>query len=227
MRKHMPKIWPYHRLKINIIAQHDQLSTTINILQPHVNKFQIDIITHYGWTTDQYKPIQILKSIQILFPYFEMSWIESLHKNGVQELSSQVKCRSCLNSAGLFEFFDSFDWFCVVWKLFTFKKMPQLWTLMVSLGKKQLGSTSPWIVPRLVPHMKHLHTCLAEIFSFVTNSCKIVGVYFNAKVYLQNNRKSHQLPNYCWYNITLYNTLSLRSPGYDPSEATSCRGAEP
>ena len=34
---------------------------------------------------------------------------------------------------------------------------------LVCLGKKQLGSTFTWIVPRLVTHMKHLHTCLAYI----------------------------------------------------------------
>ena len=182
------------------------MSTTINILQPHFNKFQVDIITHYGWTNDRYKTIQILKSIQSLFPYFEMSWIESLHKNGIQELSSQVNYRSCLNSADLFEFFGCFDWFCVVWKLFTFKKMPQLWTLMVSLGKKQLGSTSPWIVPRLVPHMKHLHTCLGEIFSFVTNSCKIV--YFWRKILrsklLQKFTKCQIIADTIYYCIILY-----------------------
>ena len=37
--------------------------------------------------TDLYKSIQTLKSIQIWFPNFELSWLESLHKNGIQELS--------------------------------------------------------------------------------------------------------------------------------------------
>ena len=32
---------------------------------------------------DLYKSIQTLKSIQIQFPNFELSWIESLHKNGI------------------------------------------------------------------------------------------------------------------------------------------------
>ena len=39
--------------------------------------------------------------------------------------------------------------------------------LLGCLGKKQLGSTSPWIVSILVAHMKHLLTCLAEISSIV------------------------------------------------------------
>ena len=36
---------------------------------------------------DLNKSIQILKSIQIRFPKFELSWIESIHKNGITELS--------------------------------------------------------------------------------------------------------------------------------------------
>ena len=40
-----------------------------------------------GLLTEVYKSIQTLKSIQIQFPFFELSWIESLHKNGIQELS--------------------------------------------------------------------------------------------------------------------------------------------
>ena len=65
------------------------------------------------------------------------------------------------------------SWFCVVWRLFTVWKNASTW--MVCLGKKQLGSTSPWIVPWLVTHMEHLHTCLAEISSFVfTQQTKIL-----------------------------------------------------
>ena len=64
-------------------------------------------------------------------------------------------------------FLAGVGWFCVV--LFEgsspLKKSSSV--LMVFLGKKQLGSTSPWIVQRSVTHMKHLHTCLAEIYSFV------------------------------------------------------------
>ena len=39
------------------------------------------------YLAEVYKSIQTLKSIQIQFPFFELSWIESLHKNGIQELS--------------------------------------------------------------------------------------------------------------------------------------------
>ena len=53
-------------------------------------------------------------------------------------------------------------------------------TLMVYLGKKKLGSTSPWNVPRLITHMKHLYTCLAEISSYV--------VIQQTKILLQNHR---------------------------------------
>ena len=86
------------------------MSPTINILQQHFNKIQVDITTHYGLTTDLNKSIQILTSIQIWFPNLVLSRIESLHENGIQELSSQVKCKSYLKSAGLFEFFVGFDW---------------------------------------------------------------------------------------------------------------------
>ena len=86
------------------------MSPTIDIFQQHFNKIQVDITTHYGWTTDLNKSIQILTSIQIRFPNLELSWIESIHKNGIQELSSQVNCKSYLKSAGLFEFFVGFDW---------------------------------------------------------------------------------------------------------------------
>ena len=86
------------------------MSPTINILQQHFNKIQVDITTHYGLTTDLNKSIQILTSIQIWFPNLVLSRIESLHENGIQELSSQVNCKICLKSAGLFEFFVGFDW---------------------------------------------------------------------------------------------------------------------
>ena len=63
-------------------------------------------------------------------------------------------------SAGLHEFFG---WFCVA----LFEGTTNASTLMVCLGKKKLGSTSPGIFPTFVTHMKHLHTYLAEISSFV------------------------------------------------------------
>ena len=53
---------------------------------------------------------------------------------------------------------------CVVWGHFTIKNAS---TLMGCQVKKNLGITSPCIVPRLVTHMKHLHTYFAEISSFV------------------------------------------------------------
>ena len=46
-------------------------------------------------------------------------------------------------------------------------------TLMVCLGKNKFGSISPWIAPRLVTHMKLLHTCLAKISSFVLSQQKV------------------------------------------------------
>ena len=55
-------------------------------------------------------------------------------------------------------------------------KAPHHWknaSTLVYLGKKQLGSTFTWIVPRLVTHMKHLHTCLAEISSSKELECFI------------------------------------------------------
>ena len=71
-------------------------------------------------------------------------------------------------SAGLYEFFGRF------WLVVCYLKAYHHWknasTMMICLGKKQLGSTSPWIVPRLVSPMKHLHTC--SVFSQAANKQK-------------------------------------------------------
>ena len=86
---------------------------------------------------------------------------------------------------------------------------------MVFLGKKQLGSTSPWIVPRSVTHMKHLHTCLAEIFSFFfTKRTKNFWRSFeNGGSQDPNNNNNVDIVT-CWpYNIVI--VLDLVFPPFN------------
>ena len=91
---------------------------------------------------------------------------------------SQANCKICLKSAGLNAFFG---WICVV--LFCLKASHH-WK-NASLDKKRLGSTIPWIDPRLVTHINelsvkfiahinHLHTCLAETMN-LPETGKFIG----------------------------------------------------
>ena len=85
-------------------------------------------------------------------------------------LCAQVNCRAKFvwNQLVGMSFLDSFLLCCVKAIHHWFEQMPQLWWW--SVGKKQLGCTFPWIVPRLGTHMKHLHTCLVEISSICLHS---------------------------------------------------------
>ena len=80
----------------------------------------------------------------------------SMSPKKVQKMITSVNCKTCLSSAGLHK---RICWFCVV--------------LFEGTSPLKNASTSPCIVPRLVTHMKNLHTCFAEIFSFVFSQQKI------------------------------------------------------
>ena len=64
---------------------------------------------------------------------------------------------------GFWVFLVDFALFCL--KALYHINRPNTPTFMVYMSKKTLCSTPPWIVPRLVTHMKHLLrvTCLAKI----------------------------------------------------------------
>ena len=77
----------FHCICDRILLRQLHYSTYIwmhSSLSVHVFRFRFLLMRSQA---DLYKSIQTLKSIQIRFPNFELSWIESLHKNGIQELS--------------------------------------------------------------------------------------------------------------------------------------------
>ena len=111
-------------------------------------------------------------------------------------------------------FLAGVGWICVV--LFEgsspLKKNSSI--LMVFLGKKQLGSTSPWIAPRSVTHMKHLHTCLAKISSFVfTKRTKNFWRSFKNEGSQDPNNDNNVDIVTCWpYNIVIVVWISFFLP---------------
>ena len=118
MRKHAPKIWPYHCLKIDVISQHYQMSPTINILHPHFKKIQGDITTCYGQQTCTNRFRFSNDSVSIPLFWIELNWISP------KKLTGKLK-----NLSEIIWFVWVFNLFwlvlcCVAWRLFTIEKMP-------------------------------------------------------------------------------------------------------
>ena len=104
-------------------------------------------------------------------------------------------------------------WFCVALFEGT-SPLENASTLMVCLGKKKLGSTSPCIVPRLVTHMKHLHACFAEISSFVFSQPQENLDQCFLQVLEKINGLSHQITDYSEISQIMSPLLSTYNLGF-------------
>ena len=105
----------------------------------------------------------------------------------------ELNCKICLKSAGLYEFFD---WFCVV--LFEGKSSSKnASTSMVCLCKKQSGSTSPGIGPRLVTHMKHYYK---PVWPKYLHLCSLN----NRKLLIFENEQSRECTWFWWLGLFIF-----------------------